>query len=109
MIKRQNQGGNSVRAFRASKLKRKLVLCTKGLNSLNSGKLISTIGVSRKSILERGMTIDLRGRLNGVRRARGMVEQEGGVSGNTLCKKYKYSVNNITTKWGIWQLKVSLN
>jgi len=98
MIKRQNQGGNSVRAFRASKLKRKLVLCTKGLNSLNSGKVISTIGVSRKSILERGMTIDLRGRLNGVRRARGMVEQEGGVSGNTLCKKYKYSVNNITTK-----------
>jgi hypothetical protein len=38
-----------------------------------------------------------------------MIEQEGGVSGNTLCKKYKYSVNNIRTKWGIWQLKVSLN
>jgi ribosomal protein S3 len=74
------------------------VLCTKGLKDIKSGKLISTIGVSRKSIVDRGMTIDLSGRLNGVRRARGMVEQEGGVSGNTLCKKYKYSVNNITTK-----------
>jgi ribosomal protein S3 len=73
-------------------------MCNKGLKDLNSGKVISTIGVSRKSILERGMTLELSGRLNGVRRARGMIEQEGGVSGNTLCKKYKYSVNNIRTK-----------
>jgi len=98
MIKIKPEDSNSVRASKALKLKRKLILCTKGLKDLKSGKVISTLGVSRKSILERGMTLELSGRLNGVRRARGMIEQEGGVSGNTLCKKYKYSVNKIRTK-----------
>jgi ribosomal protein S3 len=46
----------------------------------------------------RGIVMSVKGRLNGVRRARGMREMEGGVSGNSLCKKHKSSSREISTK-----------
>jgi ribosomal protein S3 len=46
----------------------------------------------------RGIIMSVKGRLNGVRRARGMREMEGGVSGNSLCKKHKSSSSEISTK-----------
>jgi len=108
-MNKQRVGGASIRSLKVSKLKHKLRLSDSGIKKLNSGTIISSIGVSRTAMFNRGISVDVKGRLNGVRRARGMSELEGGVSGNSLCKKHKQSVNTISTKWGIWQLRVSLN
>ena len=108
-MNKQRVGGASIRALKVWDLKENLKGGIVAIDKLNSGLLSSSVGVSRRSMSRRGIIMSVKGRLNGVRRARGMREMEGGVSGNSLCKKHKSSSSEISTKWGIWQLKVSLN
>ena len=108
-MNKQRVGGASIRALKVWDLKENLKGGIVAIEKLNSGLLSSSVGVSRRSMSRRGIIMSVKGRLNGVRRARGMREMEGGVSGNSLCKKHKSSSSEISTKWGIWQLKVSLN
>ena len=106
---KQRVGGASIRALKVWDIKEKLKGGIFAIKKLESGLSCDSVGVCRKSMSCRGIIMSVKGRLNGVRRARGMREMEGGVSGNSLCKKHKSSVVSISTKWGIWQLKVSLN
>jgi hypothetical protein len=108
-MNKQRVGGASIRALKVWDLKENLKGGIVAIDKLNSGLVSSSVGVSRRSMSRRGIIMSVKGRLNGVRRARGMREMEGGVSGNSLCKKHKSSSSEISTKWGIWQLKVSLN
>lgn len=97
-MNKQIIGGASIRLSRVSRLKDKLRGSRVYIKGLKEGKLCSTVGVSRKVMLSRGIKIDLKGRLNGVRRARSIVELEGGIAGNSLCKTHKQTGVSIGTK-----------
>jgi len=56
-----------------------------------------------------GLSISVKGRLRGVRRTRKLELIEKGVSANTLGKEHKFIQVPISTKWGIWNLKISVS
>lgn len=64
-------------------------------------------GVSSRPVY--GLSMSLEGRLRGVPRTRKLELIEKGVSANTLAKEHRYMQLPISTKWGIWSLKVSVS
>ncbi len=106
MTKSNKEG--TIRSLKVSKLREDLIVGIKTISNLNSGSIVG-LGGKLGKVSDRGIKVSVKGRLNGARRARTMVESEGGVSGNTLCLKHKSTSREIYTKWGVWQLKVSVS
>jgi len=73
-------------------------------NRLDKSKL--TIDSTRQV---HGLSMSVKGRLRGVRRSRKLELIEKGVSANTLAKEHKFIQVPISTKWGIWNLKISVS
>ena len=56
----------------------------------------------------KGLKITVKGRLNGIRRTRKNIITHKGVSPNTISSNIKQCQLPINTKWGTWNIKISL-
>ena len=98
MISIKNNKEGAIRSLKVSGLKKDLVRGIKNIEEINSGSQFCRESSVIRSMMDRGIKVSVKGRLNGARRARADVESQGGVSGNTLCKKHKESSRAIYTK-----------
>lgn len=56
----------------------------------------------------KGLKLVIKGRLNGIRRTRKSIITHKGVSPNTISSNIKQHQLPINTKWGTWNVKISL-